>query len=661
MRWIVRLVLAVLVLAALMVGALFLLPAGKVAGLVQDKVRAATGREVTLSGRLRPSLWPNVGVATGPVTLSNAAWSDEGPMLAAEGVSVGLDLRALLGGDIVVRDLTVQAPRIVLERAADGRTNWVFEGKAAPSGAVPQGGPEAGPRGTAPAVTLDRGEIADGTVLYVDHATGARTELDGLDVRLALPAIDGPADIVLSGRVNGQAVDLAARVAHVGDFAGGAVSGIGLEASLGAARLVFDGRAGIDPVAAEGAIEADLSDLDALFAALGRPVPDLPAGVGRRLGLEGQVTYAPGGSLHLRDATLRQDANVISGAADLTLAGKPRLTGRFSAGALDLSPFTAGEAHGTGGGAGGGSGGADDGWSTEPIDVGALGALDAEVAVSADSVDLGTALLGSTRILATLTDRRLVVELEEVRAYDGRVTGNFVINGRGGLSVGGDLTVAGMAMQGLLSDLADYDRLLGRADLRLEFLGSGNSMAAIMDGLSGGGSVAFGQGELRGLDLVGMLRTLDTSYMGEGAKTIFDAISASFTIENGVLRNDDLFFLAPLLTAAGKGKVGLGRRTLDYRVVPVALPGADGEGALKVPLLITGTWVDPEYRIDLEALARERLELDAQKQALEEKARESVARELGVDTEEGESLEDAARRKLEEEAKKGLRRLFGGD
>ena len=37
-----------------------------------------------------------------------------------------------------------------------------------------------------------------------------------------------------------------------------------------------------------------------------------------------------------------------------------------------------------------------------------------------------------------------------------------------------------------------------------------------------------------------MLRTLDLNYMGTGAKTIFDTITASFTIAKGVLRNDDL-------------------------------------------------------------------------------------------------------------------------
>ncbi|TCM80979.1 AsmA family protein [Rhodovulum steppense] len=663
MRWIIRLVLALVVLAGLMVGGLFLLPADKVAALVQDQVRGATGRELTMSGRLTPSLWPEIGVATGPVTLSNAEWSDAGPMLAAEGLSVGLDLKALIGGEIVIREIVAQSPRIVLERAADGRANWDFPPRAAaPATAGPGGAGKAG-RG----FTLDAGRITDGSFIYHDRAAGTRTELAGVDATLALPQQDGPARIDLAAVLNGQKLAATARIARVDDFIGGAVSGLVLDATLGNARAGFDGRAGLAPLSAEGALDADLADLRAIFAALGQPAP---AGIGRQLGLKGQIAYSPDGTIRLREGVLRQDGNVISGAADLALSGKPRLTGQFTAGALDLSALTGG----SGGGSGSGTGGKarDDGWSTAPIDLSALGALDAEVTLAAQSVNLGATRLGPTRIAATLTDRRLVLDLREVQAHGGRITGNLVLNGRGGNSVGGDLTVAGIAMQPLLRDLVDYDRLIGQGDLRLQFLGSGGSMAAIMQGLSGSGALRLGKGELRGLDIAGMIRTLDLGYVGEGARTIFDGITASFTIDKGVLRNDDLALAAPLVTATGAGKVGIGARTLDYRLLSRALAGSEGDKGLRVPLLITGTWANPRYRLDLDSIARERLELDEQKKAAEEKARaaakkaeadakERAARELGLRTDEGERLEDAARRKLEDEAKKGLRKLLGGD
>ena len=47
--------------------------------------------------------------------------------------------------------------------------------------------------------------------------------------------------------------------------------------------------------------------------------------------------------------------------------------------------------------------------------------------------------------------------------------------------------------------------------------------------------------------------------------------------------------------------------------------------------------------------------------AAEARAKAKVEEKLGVTREEGESIEDAAKRKLEEEAKKGLLKLLGGN
>ncbi|MDZ4136187.1 MAG: AsmA-like C-terminal region-containing protein, partial [Paracoccaceae bacterium] len=231
-----------------------------------------------------------------------------------------------------------------------------------------------------------------------------------------------------------------------------------------------------------------------------------------------------------------------------------------------------------------------------------------------------------------------------------------------------------LAMQPLLTDVAGFDRLLGTGDFALKFLGVGNSMAALMNSLSGSGRLSFGKGELRGLDLVGMLRTLDAGYVGQGAKTIFDAVTASFTLKDGVLSNDDLALAAPYISATGKGTVGIGARDLNYRIVPTALVKEDGSGGVRVPLLITGPWAKPRYQLDLKALADEKLK--AQADQLKERAKQAEAdakaklaakaqKELGLTQQNGENLEAAAKRRAQEaladEAAKALRKMLGGN
>ena len=81
-----------------------------------------------------------------------------------------------------------------------------------------------------------------------------------------------------------------------------------------------------------------------------------------------------------------------------------------------------------------------------------------------------------------------------------------------------------------------------------------------------------------------------------------------------------------------------------------------------MPLLITGPWAKPKFRLDLETVAQEKLDAEAAKLKL--KAEAAVAEQLGLQPLEGESLEDAGRRKLndaiEDEAAKALEKLLGG-
>lgn len=667
MRWLIRSLFALCLLAVLIVVALFLIPSDRVAQVATDRFETLTGRSLRIEGAVRPTLWPTLGVKTGAVEISNADWSDAGPMLRADALEIGLDMAALWGGSVRITGIRAEAPQILLERARDGRENWVFGGR--------NGGTAApGMAGEGTPFTLDLAEISEGSLRFIDHGTGQQYTLSGIGGRVRIPSFTGPARIDLAASMNGQPMQVDLQLGAFSTFLEGRLIGMELDLAAGDARIRFNGRGGWNPLGAEGDLTADLADLSEISRLAGILRPALPAGLGAQsVSVAGAVTLTKEQSLHLRGGTVTLDSNRLSVEADLTTQGaRPKISAQIGAGALNLAGLAGGE----GGGAGGGV--QADGWPTDRIDVSGLGLIDAVLAISADSVDLGLARLGPSRISATVDRGRAVLDLRQVSAYQGAITGQFVINSRGGLSVGGDLALAGLAMQPLLTDLGGYDRLIGTGDANLKFLGVGNSIDEIMRSLSGSGGIAFGKGELRGLDIAGMLRTLDTGYVGEGQKTIFDSISTGFSIDKGVLVSDDLALKAPYVTATGAGKIGIGTRTLDYRLRPTALAAADGTGGIMVPLLITGSWANPKFRLDLESIAREKLEADAK--ALEERARarareaeakakaeleKKAQEELGIQRQEGESLEDAARRRaqeaLEEEAARALRKLLGQD
>lgn len=651
MRWIVRVLGVLAVLVVLGAGALLLIPSDRVAALAVQQFERVTGRALSIEGGVTPTLWPVLGVETGRIEIANAPWSEDGPMLVAEGMAIGIDANALWGGAVRITALELTRPEILIEVSEDGVGNWVFGGAQGGTATADMAGAET-------PFTLDLGVIREGSLGYIDHRTGRAVQLTAVDLEARLADYEGAFDLDLTAEAGGQGVTLDLTLGAFRTAYEGGVAPVTLAATVGAARVDFDGRAGLMPLSAEGRLEADLGDLSALSALLGMDRPALPQGFGRdRVQVAGGVTLTPAGSVHLREGRIVLDGTAIAGDLDLTPgADRPRLVARLSTGDLAIAENVA---DGTGAGDGGGAV-ATAGWSDAPIDVSGLGLLDAELGLRAASLDLGAVKLGPVAASVTLDRARAVVQLTEVGAYGGTVGGQFVVNGRGGLSVGGDLAFRDIRLQPMLTDLTGFDRLVATGDLTLDFLGAGNSVAAIMRGLSGSGVLNLGGGEILGLDIAGMIRTLDVGYVGEGQRTVFDSLSASFDIDGGDLFNSDLLMAGPVVSAEGAGRIGLGARDLEYRLRPTALRGADGTGGISVPLWITGSWAAPSYALDLESLAQENLRDEAA--ALEDDLKAQAAEELGQM--EGESLEDAARRRLEEELREGagglLLDLLGG-
>ncbi|MFD1913404.1 AsmA family protein [Halodurantibacterium flavum] len=656
MRILFRFILALFALGIAAFLVIILMPADRVAAVAAARFEAATGRTLIITGDLRPSLWPVMGVRVEGVEVGNAPWAADTPLLRAERLEVGIEPAALLSGRVEIRDLVLVEPRLLLERARDGRVNWQLESADTPSAARSTPAPETSRTPTAlPRITLQDGEIT-----YIDHGTGEKQTVSALDLELER----GAETVNLRGSAlhQGQPAIFEARIGDPDAALTGAVAPLSLQARYGAASVTFNGRAGYAPLAAEGRTELRAENARALVPLLGASLPVDGASM-----IAGDLSYTPEGSLHLRNGDLRLGGTQMRLSADMRPGPeRPRITARINADDLRLPQAAGPSAGGTSGGTSGATTPAATGWSTDPLDFSALHLVDAEIALAANRIEAAGLQLGPTDILMRLDAGRAVFDLRDLRPFDGRVSGEFVINARGGLSVGGNLRADDIGMQPLLRWLAGQDRLIADASGQVRFLGSGNSVAAIMRSLSGEGRISLGQGAIQGLDLVGMLRRLDASYVGEGAQTIFDGISGSFTMQGGIMRNDDLLFSAPLLRATGQGQVDLGARTLDYRLLPTALTGADGSGGLRVPVIVTGPWADPSVRLDLQGILEEQIDRRALEQQAEAEARRALER-LGVEQQEGERLEDAARRRLEEEGReiierelgRGLERLLG--
>ncbi|MEO0938136.1 MAG: AsmA family protein [Pseudomonadota bacterium] len=644
MKWITRILGILVLIIAVMIGGLFLIPADRIAQIAADQIRTATGRDVSITGDVSLSIWPVIGASVGGLEVGNAEWSEQGPMLTAENAAIGIDAAALIRGEIRITNIEATSPTIRLDQRRDGRASWQFTDGSGAAQIEAQVDPDTPQR----AFSIQRLTVTNATLIY--DAEGADlVQYSGVDLALDWPERTGPAQIDATLRPAGSAVEVDATIGAFSGFISGQVQPVVATIRAAGGRAALNGRASTAGAVA-GALALDLPDTAAFLRALGLPGPDLPRGLGRSINATADLTLTEDRELALRGLTADLGGNRLTGAADVSLNGTPQVNASFEAGALDLTGLTGGSASG-----GGGSDTAASGWSKAPIDASGLAAFNGEIGLRAASIDLGAFKLGTTRALLTNDRSRMVFELREVQAYDGVVTGQFVMNNRSGLSVGGNLIANGIGMQPLLADATGIDRLTGSGDAEVQFLGVGNSVHAIMNSLSGKGAVNIGRGTILGIDLDRLMRS---GAVG-GGTTVFDSLGMTFAMEGGNLRNDNLLLKLASYEARGAGRIGLGAQDIDYTFTPIALNANEGSG-IAIPVRIRGPWSGPRILPDVEAAID--LNLAAEKEALKDRAeqavKDKVAEELGVSPGDGQSLEDAVKDRLENEVRDGLRRLF---
>ncbi|MEM8631338.1 MAG: AsmA family protein [Pseudomonadota bacterium] len=684
MRWIFRLLGVAVGLVVLLLLAVAFMPKDDIIRLATSEIEASTGRQIDISGPIRPQFFPDIGVSAGGISLGNAEWSENQSMVSASHASIALDLAPLLSGEIQIKSVIVHEAEILLEVAEDGQPNWEFVGAAGNGnpesggggGTKPKGDTPAGPAGAVlPDFSLEKLAITNARVNFVDHGSGQRFELEALNAETFLEDAYSPIAVSLNGRLNGSNLGGTVSVSSLSDVISGGQIDLDTELSLSGNTVDFTGVVTPAPFDLGGDLTLDLPSHATLAETLGQTAPDLPEGLGaKRVRASGELSVSGDGTINLKGATIDLDHNTLTGNLSLITADRPHLTANLTSEFLDLSALTGEDTPKKAGGSAKTKAAAvqepqgtpvETGWSKEPIDASGLGALDADVTLRAGGLDLGTTKTGRARITATLRGGRLVTNIERLDTFGGSVAGQFVVNSRGGLSVRGDLKAQSVALQSLFDEFLDFDRLVGNGTVSVEFLGSGNSLDALMRSLNGNGSIDFGQGELLGVDLVGMLRTLDLKHQGTGSKTVYDAITASFTIQNGVVNNLDLSFLAPLLTALGQGTLDLGGQSLNYRFTPQLLRGDAKKEGVKVPIEISGPWTNIRFRPDLAALAEQelegekaKLEADAKKKLRREqrKLKRKAKKELGVDP--SGDVEDGITKKLTEELGSELQKLF---
>jgi AsmA protein len=544
--------------AALVLG--FGVPAGFVAKLAQDQVEARTGYRLRIEGGTKLSFRPSPTVTLDKVSLRDGSGNDSATSFTAQSVRASLSLASLVSGRPGITELAVVRPalRVALARQPVNRAGSVP--------ARPRDGATAA-AATVPAFTVDRLTVEDGSVVMSNARDRLEMRIDRIDLTASLGADDGRLD---------------AR-AFVGD------QPVRLQAKAGMPLAGFGGRS--VPVELSFAAPGVLADVFTGAA-------DIRAGASALMINNLAGTIGPG---------------KVNGWASVDVSGKPLVKADFDMQRLDFAVSRAAVNAGAASGAAGGETRprASQPWSGEAVRLVGLNYLDADLQFSAADLNVGALRLTPVAVHATLANGVLNAAMSRSGVYGGQVEGTASVDASGDIPAHTvRIDLAGVRALPLLSDVADFNAVDGRLQAKIDVRAAGASGRDVMSSLSGSADVRIQDGQILGINVPQMIRTLTAQTLtgwqeNRTASTDLSDFSARFQIQGGRATTANLRLLGPLVRVTGAGTVDLAAQTLQFKLDPKLVASLEGQGGavdplgFGVPVNVEGSWTDPRIYPDV--------------------------------------------------------------
>jgi AsmA protein len=681
LRWVGLALLAVLVLLAIAAGVLYALFDGdKVKAEISRAVLEKHQRTLVIDGQPQLSLWPNVGIALGKVTLSERGSATQ--FVALNSARVSVAVMPLLRQQVQVRALDVAGLQATLVKKKDGALNIDdLLGQPAAADKATPGKTADGATNTSPSepLTIDIASIrlADAQLTWRDEKAGTTTTLSKLNLSTGPVQADtgaktasitalnfsakgsagqdvfelkleAPKLVLSPAQSSGDSVTLTASLqgaqrSAVVNLALSGVQGNADALKIASLALKLDAKAGdaafkgqlSSPVAVN--VAAQTVALAQLVGSLEAAHPSMPMK---------QLTLPIKGALKV-DALQQTAALELATQFDESKIATSVKVNKFAplALAFDLDidqlnidkylppkPAAAATAEaGTGGSAG----------KEAPLDLSALKGPTVNGNIRIGALQVSKLKLANVNAKLALAGGKLDVAPLSLNLYEGSTSGSLSVNANGN-AVALKQTLRGVNVNPLLKDLLDKDVLEGRGDVALDVSAQGNTMSALKKALAGNASLALKDGAIKGINLAQSLRDIKaklgqsdtTQQANAGQKTDFSELTASFKIASGVAHNDDLGVKSPFIRLGGTGDIDVGASLINYLAKATIVGSGEGQGGkeadqlkgLTVPVRLSGPFDKLAYKIEWGAMLEDatKASIEAKKKELQAAADEKV-------------------------------------
>lgn len=561
-------VLGLIIAAAMIVP--FLVPNEVYRNQIEKAATNALGRQVTLGGEARVSLFPRISASIEDVTVANPDGFDDPNMVEAGALRGVVKWGPLLARRVEIDELAFEDATVRLQRLSDGRANWEFGEPASDEPATEDGS------GGSVSAGVSRIRITNANVSYDDAVAGQSYALEDFTGSASLQALDRPLKASGEGRFQDQAFDFDLAIASVEAALAGEATDTNLDFGSSLANFAFDGTLALgDALAANGKFSASSSDLATLaaFAELEAGAPLGELGALRSSGAisgpllnpslqfdelslseglldldySGTFSLAAGGQINGALDASSTDLRALLQAFGVELSpGETLRSFRLSAAptgspdAIDLSDldFQLDDIMATG------SAGVDltgarpkvvaalilptldltpfmstgeqaqqsqpasEGWSKDKLDLAGLKAVDADLDLNVGELTIDKITLRDADFTANLRNGVLTTDITRLTAFGGAWAGAFGLDASGATpKITMALDGSSIAMNEMLSTFAGVRAISGEGALKLNASAEGDSLDAIVRALDGSISTNLANGAMRGFDAAKLVRS----------------------------------------------------------------------------------------------------------------------------------------------------------
>ncbi|MFA5921833.1 MAG: AsmA family protein [Methylococcaceae bacterium] len=635
----------------------------EIAAAVKDK----TGRELTLTGELKLSIFPWLGISTGKMALGNAAGFQDKPFATLEESDIKVKLLPLLTKKIEVSRIVLKGLVLNLEKNQQGVSNWddliaLNATKTIPSPSINNNGKQDETDATE-VLAIGGVVIENARINWDDQRSGKHLLIKDVNLNTDKFSYDEPVAVDLSlvvlnpekkftesiklttGLMVNEKLDSFV-LSHSNlqtTTEGENIPGKSLTAMLTVAEAALD--MAKQTVKVSG-LQLKSTDVTLSAEITGNNINDIPS-------FQGPVTIAPFNPVKVMKqlgikVPVMQDANALSKSAvnfnllatensvdlqnlamtldDTQIKGStsikdftlPVIAFNLAADVCDvdryLPPVTD--------------------KSSKPITSPAVALA---VGVSALPVETirklnidGQLSLGKLKIngLAmqdiqlNLNAKNGLIKTQQSAKefYQGSYSGSLSFdmrNKKPALAL--NEKIIHVQVEPLLKDFKGEARMSGAVDASAQLQGQGNNASELKSSLNGSLSFLFKDSVVKGFNLQkiidhakALIKESALPANNKNDQTLFSEIKGTATLNNGLFQNNDLVATASRIHINGKGNADLNTEKLDYKFIATFIKtkatATEPEQVHDTPIniIVAGTFSKPTYTLDVSSLLTEK-------------------------------------------------------